>query len=391
MEQILKQNSNNFRQRTGSFGFLCFVYILVITTSSVIKYAASPEHGFNNYRIFRSAFGLLIHHQDLYAPHPELYGDLYKYSPGFAVLMMPFYYLHDLPGLILWNLLNALLLFLAVKKLPLPDVQKKLALWIILPELLTSTQNNQSNALTAALVLFTFISLRKGRPMEAALSTVIAAGIKIFGAICGVFFFFFRRKGSYILWGFLLLVISQALPLLFISPSELKAQYISWFHLLSEDHADTVGLSAMHLVSALFSVQFDFTPVQVAGLLLTLVPLVQIRRYRDTNFQLRFVANILLALVLFNHKAESPTFIIAVTGCAIWYCLSNKGLWAQSLLVFMFLFTCLSPMDIIPAFLKNEFFVKYSLKVLPCLLIWVVLQIALYRRKDTAEPIEVIS
>jgi hypothetical protein len=382
-----QKRNNGFFQRLSSFGFLLAVYVVVICASSIFKYAINPEHGFNNYRIFKNAFGLLIHHEDLYTLHPDLYGDLYKYSPGFAVLMMPFYYLPTVVGLLLWNLLNGLLLFLAIKKLPLNDYQKKLALWIILPELLTSIQNNQSNALTAALILFTFISLRKGRPAEAAVSTVLAASIKIFGAMCGLFFLFFRRKGSYILWGILLLAVSQALPLLFISPAELKAQYLSWFRMMSEDHTDAVGLSLMHLVSALFSVQFNFTPVQIAGLLITLLPLVRISRYADTGFQLRYLASVLLALILFNHKAESPTFIIAVVGCAIWYCLSKKTTWEKVLLSLMLVLTCLSPTDLVPAFLKEEFFVKYSLKVLPCVIIWLVLQVEMFsvRRTDIVE------
>jgi hypothetical protein len=383
--------SKNFSRRwITSYGFLFVTYIIVIAACTLTKYFAGPQ-AYNNYLIFKYSFDNLIHHRDMYVAHPDLYVDLYKYSPGFSVLMLPFYYLPDLIGLLVWNLLNGLLLFLAVKKLPLADGQKQSILWIILPELITAILISQSNALTTALVLLTYIALHNEKATAGALSAALAAGIKIFGAMGGLFFFFFRRKHAFIFWGVLLFLISQTLPFLFISPAELKAQYVSWFHMLKEDQVDPVGLSAMHLISSVFSVHFNFLPFQLAGLVLTLLPLLLIRKYNDTVFQLRFVASILLAMVLFNHKAESPTFIIAVTGTAIWYILSRKRALEKSLLIFVLIFTCLSPTDLVPAFLKEHFFVKYSLKALPCLLIWIVLQWELLKSKPHNEKTQVIA
>lgn len=373
-------------QKLNSYGFLAGVYVIVLTAATLPKYFTGPQ-AYNNYLIFKHSFGLLIRHQDLYIHHPEVYGDLYKYSPGFAVLMLPFYYLPDAIGLLAWNLLNGMLLFVGIKKLPLTDSQKKLVLWIILLELVTATLNSQSNALTAGLILLTFAFLKENKHMAGALSVVAAAGIKIFGAIAGIFFLFYRKKGAFLLWAIILFILWQALPLLFISPAELKAQYLSWFHMLGEDQADAIGVSVMHFLASV-SLPVPFLPTQIIGLILTLLPLVFVRKYSDLRFQLLFLANILLALVLFNHKAESPTFIIAVTGCALWYCISEKRVWEKALLIFMLLFTCLSPTDVIPPFLKEEFFIRYSLKVLPCLLIWVVVQWELYGFFKTKKTIE---
>jgi hypothetical protein len=379
-----KIRREGFFQRINTDRSLFLIYAIMIIVVTLHRYY--PHHFVNNnYRIFKYSFDNLIHHKDLYIYHPDLYGDLYKYSPGFSVLMFPFYYMPDLMGLILWNLLNGMLLFFAIKRLPLSPAQLRVVLWIIIPELIISLQNAQTNGLTAALILMTFVSLKNGKPIAGALSTALVTAIKIFGGICGLFFVFFKRKTSYIFWTIAFSVLLQALPLLFISPAELMDQYASWFSMLKADHADPVGLSAMHLFSALSSRPIDFYPVQIAGLLLTLLPLVHIKKYHDFQFQLFFAASLMLAMVLFNHKAESPTFIIAVTGVAIWYCISPKGLLEKALLVFTILFTSLSPSELVPPVLKEEFFVKYSLKALPCFLVWCVLQWELHTKRLTEE------
>ena len=64
------------------------------------------RHGYNNYSIFVSSLKLLLAHQSLYAPHPELYSDTYKYSPTFAVFMAPFTWQPALTGLLCWSLVN---------------------------------------------------------------------------------------------------------------------------------------------------------------------------------------------------------------------------------------------------------------------------------------------
>jgi hypothetical protein len=59
-------------------------------------------------------------------------------------------------------------------------------------------------------------------------------------------------------------------------------------------------------------------PVQLAGTALLLLPLCR-GRWSDPRHRRLVLASLLVYSVIFNHKAEQPSFIIAVVGVAIWY------------------------------------------------------------------------
>jgi hypothetical protein len=61
-------------------------------------------------------------------------------------------------------------------------------------------------------------------------------------------------------------------------------------------------------------------------------------------------------MVIFSSSAESPTYIIAVAGVALWYILQNKMQWLiLFLLIFTILLTSLSLTDFFPQFIKLQF------------------------------------
>jgi hypothetical protein len=75
-------------------------------------------------------------------------------------------------------------------------------------------------------------------------------------------------------------------------------------------------------------------------------------------------------VVIFNHKAEGQTFIIAINGVAIWYFSQPTTPVTRTLACSAFILTTLSSTDLFPQFLKDEFVVPYVLKAVPCILIW---------------------
>ncbi|MFN9951067.1 MAG: hypothetical protein ACK53B_09915, partial [Bacteroidota bacterium] len=82
----------------------------------------------------------------------------------------------------------------------------------------------------------------------------------------------------------------------------------------------------------------------------------------------------------FSSASESPSFVLAVTGAGIWLSLGQKP-WKKSsifLLVLLFLLTILSQTDIIHAYIRNNFIQAYSLKALPCAIIWIVILLDIY-------------
>ena len=117
--------------------------------------------------------------QDLYAEYPAEHTDRFKYSPTFALLFAPFAWLPWPLALLLWNVLNALLLFVAVERV-LPPRRALLALALLLLEVLRGMQNAQSNALVAALIILAFVAMERRRSWRAALAVALGACVKIF-------------------------------------------------------------------------------------------------------------------------------------------------------------------------------------------------------------------
>src|SRR5688572_21073146 len=60
---------------------------------------------YNNYIIFKQSFFHLIESKDLYDSFVEEQGDLFKYSPAFALIFGILAILPDVLGLSLWNIL----------------------------------------------------------------------------------------------------------------------------------------------------------------------------------------------------------------------------------------------------------------------------------------------
>jgi hypothetical protein len=98
-------------------------------------------------------------------------------------------------------------------------------------------------------------------------------------------------------------------------------------------------------------------------------PLSDVEPFRDFHWRMLFLCSILIWVVIFNHKAESSSYVIAMCGVALWY--FARPNWPNLVLVSLaFIFTCLSPTDVFPSSLSATFFVPYSIKAVPCIVIW---------------------
>ena len=101
---------------------------------------------------------------------------------------------------------------------------------------------------------------------------------------------------------------------------------------------------------------------------------------QSLKIQRLMLASVLIFCVLFNHQAESPTFVIAVSGIAVWFLSVERTPMAWGLLVFAIIGTTLSKSTIVPGTIQRGFVDRYYIKTLPCLIIWVVLQIDLLKK-----------
>ena len=326
---------------------------------------------YNNYTIFEKSFEHLKEDKDLYVLYPEEHWDLFKYSPTFAAFFGLFAITPDWLGLNLWNLLNALLLVGSVYYLPkLSNYQKGLILFLLSIELMTSLQNAQSNGLIAGLFVLAFALLEREKYSFATLLIVFSVFVKLFGIVGFVLFLFYPKKWKLVLYTTFWSVLLFVIPLFFINYSQYKLLIFSFGNLLFNDHTASHGLSVMGLLSSWFGVELNKMYIVLAGVIVFLIPFVKIKEYKNYTFRLLALSSLLIWVVIFNHKAESPTYVIAITGAAIWFVISEKNKLNIALFALAFLLTSLSPTDIFPRFIRNEYIKPFTLKALPCILIW---------------------
>lgn len=325
---------------------------------------------YNNFLIFRQSFFHLIQHKDLYIGYQNEYYDLYKYTPTFALLMVPFAYLPNIAGLILWNVLNAVVLFYTFRKFPFTDKKKQLfAIGFILLEAITSLQISESNCLMAGLMIIAYVAMEKENVGIAAFLILLSVFIKPFGLVALSLFLFYPGKlkalGYSVLWGTLLFV----LPLIAISLHELINVYGNWLNMIKNDHDISYGISVMSWLHSWFGIDAKYYAL-LTGIVLFALPLVRYKSFMYESYRQLFLASILIWVVIFNHKAESPAFIIAISGVAIWFSQATNK-FDTVLIAIAFLFTILSPTDLYPKFIREQFFMPYSIKAVPCIIIWV--------------------
>ena len=360
--------------------FIAGLFILFSLIASLQAYLGEEKYSgtegykypqYNNYSIFKASHQHLLSDKDLYVSYPKEHWDLYKYSPTFAAFFGFFANLPDLPGLILWTLLNAFIFYFAIYYLPnLSSKQKGFILLLSLIELVTSLQNQQSNGLMAGLFIFAFGLAERKHFALATLLLVISIYIKLFGLVAYVLFLFYKGKwkvfGYSLLWAFLLFLI----PLIFIDLEHYEFLLQRYFKLLQNDPPFSNGYSVQGWLISWFGLDLNNALILLFGAIGLFLPFVRFKNYKYYAFRLLMLASILIWVVIFNHKAESPTYIIAMAGVMIWFIISPKNKLNSFLFIFAFIFTSLSPTDLFPSSIRLNYVIPFALKALPCILIW---------------------
>ena len=117
------------------------------------------------------------------------------------------------------------------------------------------------------------------------------------------------------------------------------------------------------------------------GIILFFLPLSQIRKYRYYEFRLLALSSTLIWIVIFNHKAESPTYIISICGIAIWFFSQAQTRTNITLVILAFIFTSIASGDLVPYFMKEEFIKPLQLKALFSIIIFGKISFELFARK----------
>lgn len=380
----------------GKYAAVFAVYLIAIVLVTLQSYLLPLQsygtQGFlythyNNYIIFKQSFFHLVQHKNLYLWYEPEHWDLFKYSPTFSLLFGVFAYLPDPVGLLIWNTLNVVCLIVGLVLVPrLSDRARIIMLFFVLVEAVISIQSTQSNALMAGLLVLAFIAMERNRPILAAMLITGTVFIKLFGLFGFGLFLFYPCRWRGAISAAIFMTLFALLPLIVIPWSELLMQYQAWFKTLAEDRTET-GLSVLGWLQSWFGLNANPNWVVLIGFLILIIPFLRWRCWSHYAYRLMALASVLIWVVIFNHMAESPTYVIAVTGAGIWFFARSRPRHQQLWLWFILLFTSLSTTDVFPKDFQLTVVEPFVLKAVPCiaLWVWITIEMLIYPPKPISE------
>ncbi len=367
-----------------------FVWMILAIAGALAEIFRGVD-SINNFLIFKGVFWHSVQQTNLYAEYPAEYFDNNHYGPSFSILIAPFASMNVFIGCFLWCVANALILLYAVNRLPISIQKKHIILLIGAIETMTSIQNVQFNPMLTAWIMMSYILVQKEKDFWATL--FIAAGflVKLYGIVGLAFFFFSNHKLKFVISFMFWLVVLFALPMLYATPNFILQSYQDWLNKLTEkNHKNALAtannymqdISVLGMIRRIGNVQqLKNFYVLIPAALLYVLPFLRWKQFKFTSFQLSYLAFALIGVVIFSTSAESATFVIAVIGVGIWYVLQEqKNLWNNILLGFVLIITSLSATDLFPEYIRMNFVRPYSLKALPCFLVWVILGYQLLKK-----------
>jgi hypothetical protein len=359
--------------------YIVSIWLLIAVVSAFKQYFRGADK-YNNYLIYKNVFYHTINKLHLYGSYPAEYFDFNHYGPIFSLVIAPFALLPDYLGMPLWCIANAMLLCYAILQLPLLSQQKNAILWICAHELLTTLLSVQFNPGMAGLIILSFVYIDRQKDFWSAMVVVLGIFIKLYGIVGLAFFFFSKNKTKFILSLIFWSVVFFVAPMVISSPTFIVQTYVDWYHrlVLKNDSNTALGcfqdISAMGFFRRIFEYQnFSNIPILLGGLTLFVAQYFRISRFKNNSFRLMLLSSVLIFTVIFSTGSESPTYIIAFVGVAIWFVIQEKPItnWKIALFIFAIILTSLSPSDLFPKFIKEQYIQKYALKAVPCILIWI--------------------
>jgi len=353
------------------------IHLLVPTLATVQRLARDGK--INNFLIFRSSYYHLMRGVDLYAAYPAEHFDLYKYSPTWAMLFAPFAALPVPAGLLLWNLLNAASLAIAIGML-LSTREAAWALLIVFFEALGATQNAQSNGLAAALMIGAFIAAERSHLALGGWAVAAGTSIKLFPISAGLFGLLSPHRVRHVLWCLISGAALLALPLLVTPFDTLLMQYRSWGALSAKDALSIGQMWIGGSVETFRGASISHAPIQAVGLAWLLASgWYAARAWHDTTVRRLMLASVLGFATIFNHKGESPTYVIAFAGIGIWWSILPRAGWRNVLVLLAFVVGSLGGTELVPPAYRTAYHQGWQLKAITTTVAWIALQWDVWR------------
>lgn len=361
----------------SDYRIIFVIYIIVAAITAFSKYKRGVG-GYNNYLIFKGVFYNTLQEKNIFLQYPDLFFDSNHYGVFFSLLIAPFALMPDWLGCILWNVAVTMVFLYAIYKLPFSDRKKSFFAWLCLQEFITAATYFQFNIALTGLLMLSAIYVYERKETKSASAILIGTFVKVYGIVGLSAFFFIKNKLRFIISLIVIAILFFLLPMLISSPKFGVQSYFDWYTSLSEKNLSNQVLGNRQDYSLMGVVRRFLQDASISnlvflipGFIIFMTPYLRISQFKNLSFQLMILASTLLFLVLFSSGSESPTYIIAVAGVMIWFLMQktiskvNVGI-----LIFVMIFTCFAFSDLFPKSIKEEIFVKYSTKAIPCIVVW---------------------
>lgn len=381
----LKSFINKILENNNRVAFIWFGLVFLTLLGAV------SNHSYNNFIIFKQSFFHLHQKLNLYNVYPAEYWDHYYYSPSFAILVAPFAIIPSILGPFAWGLLDAGVLYYAIRKLPIGSYYQNVILLLSVNEMMNTSANLQSNGMIAASIILSFTYLLKQKEHKATLSLLLGFFIKLYGIVGLAFFFFSKQKRMYVVYFVLCTIILVLLPLLITSPEFLMQSYQDWikslslksnFDLTVDMYKNMVDISLQGMVKRIFNLpKLNKLYFIIPGLVLLVSQYIQIKYFNHLVYQLYILCSVMLFVIVFNTGSESPTYIIGVVPICLWYVLQRKTILVNTLFIIAIFFSSFSYSDLFTPWLRMNIMAPYALKVVGCFLIWVVILLQIHTKQ----------
>ena len=352
---------------------LLWLWTLLPIVATVFKL-----HRNNNYLIFRGVFWHTVNQTSLYGVYPDEYFDVNHYGPLFALVVAPFAVMPVWLGMLFWSVALSLCLYVAISRSQLKYKQQIFIYWFCAETLLTSLFMQQFNIAIAAIIIASYFLIERERDFWAAFLIVLGTFVKLYGMVGLAFFFFSKHKGRFVLSLLLWAVVLFVAPMLISNADYVIGQYHEWYVTLLEKNGENLqsiaqNISLLGMVrritgNLLYSDLWLIAP----ALVLFFIPYFRFSQYRNAMFRQTYLASVLLFVVLFSTGSESSSYIIAISGACIWYLSApwQRNRWDIVFMVLVLMISGFGSSDLYPRCIRHDLIQVYSLKALPCTLVW---------------------
>lgn len=364
-----------------------FLWFSLSLIAVILEYSRSTG---NNFLIFKGVFEHTILQKNLYLEYPAEYADVNLYGPVFSLVIAPFALLPVWLGVVLWVMFNATLLYIAIQNLPIADKWKNAILILSSVEMMNSAEWMQSNAMICACLLFGFLFINRNKEVWALFFILLATFIKLYGIVGFTFFLFSKNKGKFIFWTCCWSVVFFVAPMIISSKAFIIQSYTDWYERLQlkdirntrmDIKNDFQDISVMGMLRRIFHLDnLKNIWVTLPAIVLFATQLIRIPYYKDLRYRLYLLCSVLITTIIFTTSSESPTYIIAFPAVCIWYILQPPSKWVTGFFIFALLLTSFSYSDIFTPYVRTHIVRPYSLKALPCFIMWLILLWQIWRK-----------